>query len=64
MAKTACAPCGAMSAEDKKREEQWRIEDDARTLLRAMEIRKDKNRLRKVRNWAATQAAELKAAAQ
>lgn len=52
-------PENKQSAESTKREEEWRIEDDARTLQRAAEIRKDTKRLAKVRAWAKKRAEEL-----
>lgn len=48
-----------MSAADKKRQEEWAIEDDARTLQRAAEIRKDKGRLAKVKAWAKRRSEEI-----
>lgn len=39
---------------------EWRAEEDARTLLRANEIRADKGRLAKAKAWAAKRATELK----
>ena len=52
-------PQSAANKADRAREEEWRIEDDARTLQRAAEIRKDKPRLAKVRAWAKKRASEI-----
>lgn len=52
-------PMSADSASDKKREEEWRAEDDARTLLRASEIRADKQRFAKARAWAKKRVKEM-----
>ena len=44
--------CGGpvMSADSKKREAEWRGEDDHRTMTRAAEIEGDKERMAGVRN--------------
>ena len=54
-----------MSAEDKKRQEQWHAEDDLRTLARAIEIRKDPRRMARAKALAQEQikAAQTTAAA-
>lgn len=57
----SCGQCGTMSAEDKKRNREWELEDAARTLTRAGEIRKDKKLMAELRAWAAEKAAALKA---
>lgn len=52
--------CGYVeTAEDKKRREEYRIEDDARTLMQAQEIREDKPRLDKAKAWAKKRSAEI-----
>jgi lipopolysaccharide export system protein LptA len=56
-------PQSSDSKESAKREEEWRIEDDVRTLQRAAEIRKDKARLNKARAWAKKRAEEIGAIA-
>lgn len=38
---------------------EWRAEEDARTLLRAEEIRADRKRLAKAKSWAKKRADEL-----
>lgn len=55
------AHCHVPTAEDKKREAEWRAESDARTLLQAADIRKDKDRLSKAKAWARRQADAMKA---
>lgn len=52
-----------MSAEDKKRAEQWQAEDDLRTLVRANEIRKDPRRLARARAMAQEQIKAAQTAA-
>lgn len=54
-----------MTAEDKKRMEQYQAEDDLRTLVRAIEIRKDPRRLARAKAVAQEQikAAQSTAAA-
>lgn len=52
-----------MSAEDKKRQEQWQAEDDLRTLVRANEIRKDPRRLARARAMAQEQIKAAQTAA-
>jgi hypothetical protein len=47
-----------------KEEERWRAESDARTLREAMEIRKDKKRLKKAKTVINEQLAALKDAAE
>lgn len=47
-------PCG-MAVE----EEKWKLEDDVRTLTRAMEIVKDEKRLKAVQAFAKDKKAEL-----
>lgn len=54
----ACSPYKP-TAEDKKREAEWRAEDDARTLIRADEIRRDKARLKGAKAYAKKRADEL-----
>jgi hypothetical protein len=49
------------SAADKKQRERWQTEDDARTLQRAEEIRKDPARTQRVRRWAREQLANVTA---
>lgn len=64
--KAAGSAIGAMpqmSAEDKKRAEQWQAEDDLRTLVRANEIRKDPRRLARARAMAQEQIKAAQTAA-
>lgn len=42
-----------------KQEKEWQAEDDARTLLRAEEIRRDKARLNAAKQWAQKRLTEL-----
>lgn len=56
----SCGPC-EMSAEDKKRQREWELENAARTLTRANEIRKDKKLMADLRTWAEAKAKLLKA---
>lgn len=60
-AEIACSPCRPykQTAEDKKREAEWRAEEDARTLIRADEIRKDPARLKGAKAYAKKRADEL-----
>lgn len=59
----SCGPCGmGETAEDKKRRRQWELEDAARTLTRAAEIRKDKKLMGELRAWAAEQAKTMRTA--
>lgn len=59
--KNSGGSCGPhLTAEDEKRQEEWALEDDARTLQRAAEIRADKKRLARVKQWAADKAAALR----
>lgn len=52
--------CGYVETpEDKKRREEYRIEDDARTLMQAQEIREDKGRLAKAKAWAKKRSQEI-----
>lgn len=44
-----------------KGEDDWRAESDARTLMQADEIRKDKGRLAKAKAWAKKQLAAMSA---
>lgn len=53
-----CAPYKP-TAEDKRREAEWRAEEDARTLIRADEIRKDPARLKGAKAYAKKRADEL-----
>lgn len=53
-------PRSPESAADKKREDEWRAEDDARTLLRAAEIKGDKARFAKARAWAKKRVDEMR----
>lgn len=63
MAKNSAACCGPMeTAESKKQRHEWELEDAARTLTRAIEIRKDKKLMADLRKWAADKAAAMKAA--
>ena len=48
-----------MSAEDKKRERQWRTESDLEALKRAKEITSDKTRLAAVQSMAKQQLMAL-----
>lgn len=56
----ASDPCCHPTAADKKRQEEWRAEDDARTLTQAAAIREDKPRLARAKAWARKRADELK----
>lgn len=47
-----------------KQEYDWQSEDDARTLMRAAEIQKDKARLKRAREWAKKQLAGIQAVAE
>lgn len=49
----------SMSADEKR----WRAEDDARTLMRAAEIQKDKARLKAAKDWAKQQLAGIQSVA-
>ena len=42
-----------------KEEKKWQLEEDVRTLSRAMEIVKDKKRLKEVQDFAKEKKAEL-----
>ena len=42
-----------------KEEERWRLEEDMRTLSRAMEIVKDKSRLKEVQTFAKEKKQEI-----
>lgn len=44
-------------------EKLWRAESDARTLIRAAEIQKDKARLRAAKDWAKQQLASIQSVA-
>lgn len=61
MGTACCAPSPKMTAEQKKQEEDWRAEDDVRTLVRAAEIRKDKPRLKRAQAKAKEQLASIQA---
>lgn len=43
----------------KKQEEEWRVEDDMRTLLRAAKIKKDKKRMAAVAKMAKAKLTEM-----
>ncbi len=45
---------------DKEREKKWRAEDDMRTMQQAEEIRKDKERMKNMKQMAKQKMAELK----
>ncbi len=47
----------AMTAEDKRRQQQYQAEDDLRTLVRANEIRRDPARLARAKAMAKEQIA-------
>jgi len=42
-----------------KKEEEWRVEDDMRTLLRAAKIKKDKKRMAAVAKMAKAKLTEM-----
>ena len=55
MAKKSAAKDQAIAYND----DAWRAEDDARTLIRAIEIRNDKARFAKAKAWAKEQANKI-----
>lgn len=59
VSEVACCAPYPRTAEDKKREEEWRVEEDARTLMKAQEIREDKARLAKAKAWAKKRSQEI-----
>lgn len=54
----SCGPCGV----DAKQQREWELEDAARTLTRAAEIRKDKKLMADLRKWAGEKAAAMRTA--
>lgn len=55
MAKKSAAKDQSIAYND----DAWRAEDDARTLIRAIEIRNDKKRFNAAKAWAKEQASKI-----
>ena len=49
-----------VAKEDKEREKKWRAEDDIRTMQRAEEIKRDKERMKNMKSYAKSQMNDLK----